>query len=348
MLPKKENSGKPLSARISLFTLISLFATGFVISLLISYIIFSPAASDELIKIIDIPPGSTTRYISSLLHDNNLITSRFFFETLGTVTLRARRLQAGEYELSTRMSMWTVLSILADGRSLKHRFTIPEGFSLAQIAVLLAENDLADKDRFLFLATDKSFLESIGLGEDNAEGFLFPDTYIIIRKNTKEEDIVEMMYERFNQIVEPLGDEIENSGFSLLEIVTLASIIEEETGNPSERELVSAVFRNRLKKRMRLESDPTILYSIGDINKKRIRSKDKLNDSPYNTYLYRGLPPGPITNPGLDSILAAIRPASSDYLYFVSRNNGTHFFSSNYKEHSKAVTKYQKLGVVGD
>ena len=345
---KKYNSTRPLSVRISFFTIVGLFATGFVLSLLISYVIFSPASSHEVVKIIDVPSGSTTRNISSLLYNNELITNRVFFESLVIVTMKATRLQAGEYELNSRMNMWTVLSILANGRGLKHRITIPEGFTIAHIASLLEENGLADKERFLELATDRSFLNNIGLDKDSAEGYLFPDTYLVVRKNSQEEILIELMYKRFQQIVGPLAQEIEESGFNTHEIVILAALIEKETGHPPERELISAVFRNRLKRGMRLETDPTILYAIGDINKTRILTKDKLYDSPYNTYLYRGLPPGPIANPGFDSIVAAIRPTTSDYLYFVSRNNGTHHFSTTYNEHFQAVTKYQKLGVVGE
>jgi UPF0755 protein len=346
MAADRENPSKPLRATISFLTLISLSATGFVISLFVFYIIFSPASPDGLTKIVDIPPGSTTRHISSILYEEGLISNPTFFEALVTVTMNSKRLQAGEYELSARMNMWTVLTILASGRSLKHRFTVPEGFTVSQVASLLEESGLADRESFLRLATDGAFLESIGLRESSAEGYLFPDTYIITR-NMGEENIIKMMYRRFDEALAPeLREEIERSGLKLHEILTLASIIEKETGYPPERELISAVFRNRLKKKMRLESDPTILYAIGDIDKNRILTKDKLYDSPYNTYLYRGLPPGPISNPGLDSILAAIRPAPVDYLYFVSRNNGTHYFSSDYRDHYRAVTRYQKLGLV--
>jgi len=252
------------------------------------------------------------------------------------------RLKAGEYKLSPCMNLIKVLGILEQGRVLEHPFTIPEGYTIAQIARVLAELGLADEERFLKLAYDQKFISKLGIRTISLEGYLFHDTYRISKGN-KEEEIIELMVGQFNKtITQNDRKRAAELGFSMHQIVTLASIIEKETSAPGERSLISAVFHNRLKRKLPLQSDPTVIYALGKDFDGNLTKKDLMTESPYNTYLYPGLPPGPIANSGRAAIHAALYPAEVDYLYFVSKNDGTHKFSTTHKEHIRAVRKYQR------
>ena len=234
-----------------------------------------------------------------------------------------------------------VLEILQEGRILFRTATIPEGHTTFQIAELLDNLGFANRETFLQLAFDKQCVSELKIEADNLEGYLFPNTYNIHR-GMNEKEIIWEMVEEFWQVMTPdLQEEIRQKGFTIHEIVTLASIIEKEAQVGEERELISAVYNNRLKIKMKLDSDPTVIYGLKNFNG-NLTKADLQSESPYNTYRRRGLPPGPIANPGEASILAAIHPADVKYLYFVSRNDGTHEFSNSYREHIRAVRKYQK------
>jgi hypothetical protein len=231
---------------------------------------------------------------------------------------------------------------MKEGKFTTRTVTILEGATLRQIAALLAVEGLVDGKRFLQLAMDPSVASVFVPGAQTLEGFLFPDTYEFVEGQT-EEEIIESMVLRFFQAF-PIEDELRASqlGRSLHEIVTLASIVEKEAVVDREKPIIAGVFYNRLKTGMRLQADPTVIY--GRNRGGRIRTRDLRANHPYNTYIHHGLPPGPIASPGEAALKAALDPAEVNYLYFVSKNNGTHYFSRNLKEHNRAVRKYQLSG----
>jgi UPF0755 protein len=230
-----------------------------------------------------------------------------------------------------------------------HKITVPEGFTVRQIAELFAEKGVSRADDVPALEADDAFKKGLGIpadGDSNhrqgLEGYLFPDTYQYIWSDT-ERDIVEMMVKRFFEIYDAGMRSRQNElGMSMREILTLASIIEKETGAPQERPHIAVVFYNRLRKGMRLQSDPTVIYGLGERYAGNLTRRDLDEATPYNTYQIPALPPGPICNPGKAALEAALWPAASDDLYFVSRNDGTHEFSADYTAHVRAVNRYQR------
>jgi UPF0755 protein len=237
-----------------------------------------------------------------------------------------------------------VLDALVKGQVKPHLVTIPEGYTLSQIAQLLEDLNLVEKKGFLQKASSPAFINTLGLSQlagPTLEGYLFPDTYHLFREMDPEE-VIQMMVHQFKKVFGPdLANRASELGISEREVVILASIIEKETPLSEEKPLISAVFQNRLKKKIPLQSDPTVIYGIKNFNG-NLTKEHLMRPTPYNTYLIAGLPPTPICNPGKDSLLAAVRPAPVPYLYFVSKNDGSHFFSSDIEEHNRAVWKYQK------
>ena len=290
-------------------------------------------------KIVYIKPDSRGREIADLLKQAGVIQDRFLFHLFTYLRGSSDRLKAGEYQFIASMGLLDIIRMLEEGRVLVHRLTIPEGSSLWQIARALDEEGLVDPDRFLELARNPAVASYYVPEADSLEGFLFPDTYHFI-KGTKEEAIVETMVQRFFRAF--TGDherQARQRGMSLYEIVTLASIIEKEALLDREKPIIAGVFYNRLERGMRLQADPTVLY--GRHHTGRIRYRDLREKHPYNTYVHHGLPPGPIASPGMTALEAALNPAKVNYLYFVSRNDGTHHFSRTLGEHNEAVRKYQ-------
>jgi len=207
----------------------------------------------------------------------------------------------------------------------------------------LAEKGFVDKEEFLRLTKDGDFIRSLGIEAPTMEGYLFPDTYHV-SKGMREREIITLMTQRFIEVFNEEKEKAHSAeGFTDYEILILASIIEKETGATQERPFISAVFTNRLKKEMKLDSDPTVIYGIWDRFDGNLTERDLSNWTPYNTYMIPGLPPGPICNPGRESLAAAITPADEDYLFFVSKNDGTSYFSSTLSEHNRAVYEYQIL-----
>ena len=218
--------------------------------------------------------------------------------------------------------------------------TIPEGLTIPEIAQALEKSNIVTADDFLNAVAELAQSKEWGIPAESLEGYLFPETYSF-RKGVSAESVArEMVNTFYKQIATVAPDGFLDDPEALHEIVTLASIIEKETGAEHERKIISAVFTNRLKKNMLLQSDPTVIYALPKFDG-NIRRKDLSYDSPYNTYKYPGLPPGPIASPGLGSLDAALSPASESYLYFVSKNNGEHHFSKTLREHNNAVRKYQ-------
>lgn len=290
--------------------------------------------------IILVPRGSSFVHITSLLEREGLMTHRRAFYLLARLKGAHTRMRAGEYELDGQATPLDVLGKMTRGEVKVYHVPVPEGFTMHQVAERFGSEGLADVDVFLERLYDGDLLSSLGIEGPSVEGYLFPDTYHVTRAKD-EEAIIRFMVRRFREEVSPsLVTDAERLGLTLHELVTLASIIEKEAGAEEEKPLVSAVFHNRLKRGMRLQSDPTVIYGVEGFEG-RIRRVDLERETPYNTYRIRGLPPGPICNPGMSSILAALNPATVDYLYFVSKNDGTHQFSSNLSDHNAAVIKYQ-------
>ena len=233
-----------------------------------------------------------------------------------------------------------VLEILRKGFVILHSVTIPEGFTRDQIADALTDKGLADKKRFLELTEDKVLLRQNGISGPSFEGYLFPDTYHFSR-GLNPSTLIDVMVKRFWQMAGPLRERAAALGMKMEQVVILASIVEKETGEPTERPAIASVFLNRLSRGMRLESDPTVIYGLKDFDG-NLRKNDLTRETPYNTYVIKGLPPGPIASPGLDAIKSVLYPAQTDYLYFVSKNDGSHYFSKTLAEHNRAVEIYQK------
>ncbi|MFQ5786976.1 MAG: endolytic transglycosylase MltG, partial [Thermodesulfobacteriota bacterium] len=291
--------------------------------------------------IVEIPRGWGLQEISRVLEHSGVVKSDKAFIIYTTIKGVQNKLQAGEYEFSPADNINSVIDKLVRGDVIVRKISIPEGLNIDEIANLLEKKGVLTKEEFIEKARNSNFAKQL-LGENivNFEGYLFPETYFY-KKGATAEEIIGKMVGRFKKVWNSL--KVKNSDIDLSdhEIVTLASIIEKETGDPTERNLISEVFHNRLKIGMRLESDPTVIYSLGsEFNGNLTKNKLK-TESEYNTYINEGLPPGPIANPGKESLEAALNPSEFNYLYFVSRGNGTHVFSKNYKDHLRAVKKYQ-------
>lgn len=299
-----------------------------------------PAGVGQAPELTPVLPGENFASLSNKLAQQGIISNIRYFKLLAMFRGDDKNLKAGEYPLSAAMTPNQVLDVLVDGKTYLHRITIPEGFTLKQIAEELRKSQLGHADEFLTLAKDPQYVSSFEISASSLEGYLFPDTYYFPKSATTKM-IISKMIERFDeQFQAQWYDRAKAMGLTVHEIVTLASIIEKETGAAFERPIISSVFHNRLKKKMRLESDPTVIYDIpnfdGNIKRKHLRAL-----TPYNTYRIKGLPPGPIANPGQESIKAALYPHKTDYLFFVSKKDTTHHFSKTIQEHQRAVRKYQ-------
>jgi UPF0755 protein len=331
-----------LSRRKSLFISLGLLLIFFIFSLY--WLFFRPPSHASLTKIIYIKKGMPLKKISAMLEQEGIIRNRHFFVGIVTILGKKAGIKAGEYEFHTRMLPLEVLDALVKGQVRLHLVTIAEGFTLYQIAQLLEELNIVGKEVFLQKASSPAFISSLGLPAEvgsTLEGYLFPDTYHLFREMDPEE-VIQIMVRQFKKVFNPdLASRASQLGISQREAVILASIIEKETPLLEEKPLISAVFHNRLKKKMPLQSDPTVIYGIKNFDG-NLTKEDLLRPTPYNTYLVNGLPPTPICNPGKDSIHAALYPASVPYLYFVSKNDGSHYFSSHIEEHNQAVWRYQK------
>lgn len=300
----------------------------------------TPAQEQGQDVLITIPGGSSFVSASQLLVDAGVVRSLKGFVLLGKIKGLSNSIQAGELMFRTDMTPKQALDVLVKGKAVSYQVTIPEGYNIQMVVALLAEKGLVDADRILEIAKDPGFARGLGVPADSLEGFLFPDTYSW-PKGLSEKDILSRMVAKYSSVfTDDMRSKAEEMGMTELEVVTLASIIEKETGAPEEREQVSAVFHNRLKKGYRLQTDPTVIYGLENFNG-NLTKKDLRTDHPYNTYTRSGLPVGPIANPGEASLKAVLNPAKVSYLYFVAKGNGTHVFSNTLVEHNKAVAIYQ-------
>lgn len=300
----------------------------------------SPQKQGQPEKIVEILPGQGFAAVLQTLKDEGIVDDPLRFRVIARLNGYDRQIKAGEYLLSLSMPPLDLLETIAKGKTYLRRFTIPEGYTLRQIASAVRDAGLGKESEFIRLASDAEFIKKTGIRADSLEGYLFPDTYFF-PKSTGIPNILFTLIRRFRTVfTEEWEKRAQEIGFSVHEIVTLASIIEKETGIAAERPLISSVFHNRLKKKMRLQTDPTVIYGIADFDGNLTRKHlDTL--TPYNTYQIRGLPPGPIASPGEKSLHAALWPAQTAYLYFVSKGDKTHEFSATLEAHNRAVRKYQ-------
>jgi len=298
----------------------------------------NPEQSVTVIVVIE--SGQQFKTIPAHLHRLGILKKPFKFGIYARIKHLDKRIKAGEYLLSSVMSPKEILHKFVSGKVRLYKVTLPEGYSQSQIAGVIAEVGLATEEAFMKAVYDSDLVHSFGINADSLEGYLFPDTYYFSRGIPVEKMISTMVNRFYSQFKPEWKKRAEEIGFSIHEIVTLASMIEKETGAPFERPIISSVFHNRLKKKMRLESDPTVIYGIkgfnGNITRKHLNAQ-----TPYNTYRNRGLPPGPIANPGSAAIESALYPEDSSFLFFVSKKDGTHKFSTTISEHNRAVRKYQ-------
>jgi UPF0755 protein len=319
---------------------IILLSIALIILLTIHYFldyIKSPISDSHDTVTIEIKAGDSTESIINKLVNCGLVKRPNYFKLF--IFLSKKKIKAAEYEFNTSISPRKLLDILSSGISKLYKVVIPEGFTIDQIAYRFESLGITKKETFIAMTED--FLQTrYTYIPQKLEGYLYPETYYF-PKNMDPSLVINTMLRNFNSVISEYRLDIENSGFTLHQIITIASIIEKETPTNEEKPIISAVIQNRLKIDMLLQCDPTIIYALGKNYDGDIRTKDKFIDSPYNTYLYKGLPPGPICNPGKIAIYSAIHPVDVDYLYFVSKNDGSHYFSKTLKEHNYAVRKYQ-------
>lgn len=286
---------------------------------------------------LEIPPRTSAWDISRMLEDRGVITDGPTFMAVAILKGRAKRFQAGIYVFEGERTPMEVMNDIFTGKTLRHRLTIPEGSTIFQIADLVSRAGTVSRKEFITAAMDPDNAAFFGIDAPSLEGFLFPDTYFLPPRATPLE-VIARMVDRFTKVYSPeMARRADQLGMTKLEVVTLASLIEKEAKNRDEKPLISSVFHNRLRKGMRLQSDPTAVYGIDGFSRK-IEPADLTRPTPYNTYLHKGLPPGPICNPGADALRAALWPASSDFLYFYARGDGSHVFSRTLHEHNKAIT----------
>jgi UPF0755 protein len=324
--------------------LVLAFVAGAVLALAAAgrfYALVQPLTEDAPEQLFTVERGWGMSRVARALEDAGLVRSAPATEWYARASGLADQIKAGEYDLSPSWSVRTIVDRIALGRIKTYRVVIPEGLRASEIATRLEDAGLVDAAAFLKVAMDRGFAHSLGIEGESLEGYLFPETYHL-PGNLSPEVVAQILVNQFQRTWQEIDPEARRRSMSIHDVVTLASIVEKETGAPEERPVIAAVFHNRLRKGMRLETDPSVIYGIPDFdgNLKKSHLLDRSN--PYNTYQLAGLPPGPIASPGIDALRAVVEPASSDYLYFVSRNDGTHHFSRGYREHQNAVNRYQK------
>ena len=322
---------------VAVATSVVLFA-GF----LVAYISYASPHGAPLPAEVRIEQGESFASVVRKLREQKVIANERLFSLWARFTGVEKKIHWGLYRFDAPLPPREVLNRMIIGKGIFQSVTIPEGLTVKEIADLLANLQIADKEKFLTEAAAPELLASLGLQDKGIEGYLFPNTYHFT-PSTPERDILIAMTEQFRKVFAPLlAQQSEAAQLTPHEIIILASIVEKETGVESERPLVAAVFYNRMQRHMPLQSDPTVIYGLKEFNG-NLTKKDLHDANPYNTYRIAGLPPGPICNPGLSSIKAALHPADVPFLYFVSKNDGTHLFSETLEAHNQAVKTYQPV-----
>jgi UPF0755 protein len=308
------------------------------------YLFNSPLSTDKTERVFEVKPGPLGG-TAKRLQQEGFIRSDLEFKLFARISGYDGKVRVGEYLLASSMTPTQILEVISSGKSIQHALTIPEGANIFEISLQVEHAGIAKKEEFYKLCRDQNFLKKhLDFEVVSCEGFLFPETYAYTKYTTAEtlmSEMIAMFVLKFKNVGE-LGAKF---GLNKNQLVTLASIIEKETGVESERSLVSSVYHNRLRIKMRLQADPTTLYgkmvTLGSLQN-NITREDLTTVNHYNTYAMSGLPIGPIANPGLAALQAAVNPATSEYLYFVSQNDGKHVFSKDFKTHNSAVTVFQK------
>ena len=331
---------KTRKIKIGILTLCCLGALCLIVLLIGASLTLPPTSSKEVVNF-DVPVGSSSRAIAKRLIEQKLIRSEHAFRLAVRYRGTGRHLQAGTYALRRNMALWDLLDEFEKGQVTLVSWTVPEGLTTSAIAELWETSGFGTAEAFQKATETPRLLERYGLTDKTVEGYLSPNTYKFA-KGTTTEKVVEMMLNEFKQQwTEKFDEEAENLGRTRHEIVTLASVIEKEAQVRLERPRISSVFHNRLTRKWKLQADPTVLYTLGN-PESPLTKTDLQVDSPYNTYKYKGLPPGPIANPGIDSIIAALRPEKTDYLYFVAIGEGKHHFSKTLSEHNRMIRKMRR------
>ena len=302
-------------------------------------------ASDKVVIMVE--PGETMAEVARKLKENWVIGNEKLFIFIAEIKGADKRVQPGEYEFERDMHLMEVLDVLVKGRQRYYRLLVAEGLNMWDIAGEVDKIWPGQGERFLSLCRSHPFMHTLGIEADSLEGYLFPETYFVRRFDTVEL-LIGQMVRNFNHAWKPeYQQRAIDLGYSRREILTIASIIEKEAGLAGEKPLVAAVIYNRMKKEMPLCMDPTVIYGMMPDFDGNLKRSNLVAYTPYNTYQVRGLPPGPICNPGEQAIRAALWPAQVNYLYFVAKNDGSHFFSFNYADHLEAVRLYQHGGGAG-
>ncbi|MBX9768235.1 MAG: endolytic transglycosylase MltG [Bdellovibrionales bacterium] len=335
--------------RLLLISLVLIFGLGAATAWFGLNFIHSKPSENSVPVVYEVHPGPFLK-IAEDLEDMRVVSSAFRFLWYARLTGKTKAVRIGEYDLTTDMLPTDVLNVLVSGKSRARMITIPEGLNRFEIADLFEQKGMFKAKEFLDATEDKELLEKYlsGLKANSLEGYLFPETYSFTKytsANTVVRKMVDTFFERWAEVetmVQAQGGPIQT--LARHEIVTFASIVEKETGAVEERPLVASVFFNRMKKKMKLQTDPTVMYGAMVESGKPIFNITRemlLKPTAYNTYTMVGLPPGPISNPGKESLLASIRPAASEFIFFVSRNDGTHVFSKTLADHNAAVKTFQ-------
>ena len=294
----------------------------------------------EQALVFNIEPGMSFTAINNKLNAIDLVDKPIYFKVLARYSGKANKIKSGEYQLSPGLKPDELLDVFVSGKVIQYSFTLLEGWQIREMLQVLSTTELFDKT--LQSYEPQHLMSQLGYSDKVPEGMFFPDTYHF-PKNTTDKQFLQRAYQRLQDV---LNEEWQNRAENLpynnaYEALIMASIIEKETGLASERKTIAGVFVRRLNKKMKLQTDPTVIYAMGQQFNGNIRKKDLAIDSPYNTYRYKGLPPGPIALVGREAIHAALHPEEGKSLYFVSKGDGSHYFSETLREHNNAVAKYQ-------
>ncbi len=327
-----------------IFFVVTFFILLFAVWSVFNHIINYPISPIGKEKTIFIKPGMSFKEVVSLLKKEDIIKNDLKFILYAKLSGATKKIKAGEYKIYTKWSVKELLNHLVKGNVVVHKLEIPEGLTWWQIGRIVEKSSITSFDNFKKYVFNADFLNYLGVPQNSAEGFLFPNTYFFTKKDPDQtaKEMVEKMIKSFWSITDKyLWHGRRPSPHRLKKIVILASLIEKETSIAKEKPIIAGVFLNRLKRKMLLQCDPTVIYGIGPDFNGNLTKKDLKNRSnPYNTYIYKGLPPTPICSPGLESLRAALYPAKHHFFYFVAKGDGSHIFSRTLKEHNKAVRKY--------
>ncbi len=304
--------------------------------------LFLPVQTSNKNLEIQISQGSTFRQAAEILRVQNLIRDKRIFLVFGRLTGADRRIRAGFYSLWTGMNPLEILKILRKGKIIEYEVKILEGDSLLEISSAFAKTGIVSSEEFMNIARDRDFLAIYDIDAPSIEGYLYPDTYYIPKGMAAEEALDIMISKMREKLSDKVMARMQELGMTENKVLTLASIIEKEAVIDSERELISAVYHNRLRKNMLLQADPTAIYGVKS-SKEKITLSDLKRKTPYNTYANKGLPPGPIASPSMKSITAALYPANVPYIYFVAQDDRSHRFTETAAQHAEAVKSYRLM-----